>query len=76
MDKPHVYFGLLLTALRNEGWNIPTSDAATATLMADALDIIEPEDNDAETAAGALSSVMHGMADEGQLALDNGSNPV
>lgn len=55
MDKPHVYFSLMLTALRNEGYVIPTSDAATAALLSDALDIISPDSDDAHDTADSLT---------------------
>lgn len=43
MDKPHVYFGLMLNALRMEGHHIPLSDEQAAQMIADALDILDPD---------------------------------
>lgn len=46
MDTPAVYFGLLLTALRNEGRIPPMdelSDEDAAQMIADALDVLDPD---------------------------------
>lgn len=66
MDKPHVYFGLFLTALRNNGLRIYSSDADIAGLISDALDIITPDDDQALIEANLLHGVFLGL----QAALD------
>jgi hypothetical protein len=65
MDKSAVYFGLFLTALRNEGVIAPMLDYGdddVAELIACALDIIDPDDDTAAETAEQLALVLHSMA--------------
>lgn len=56
MEKPHIYFGLFLLALRREGHAIDQPDnAEVAQLIADALDIIQPDDDTNAITAPSLS---------------------
>lgn len=66
--------GLFFTALRNAGVGINMSDRALATLMADALDTIEPESDDALDDAGNIAIEIRALAEAELLADDNGSN--
>jgi hypothetical protein len=68
MDTPAVYFGLLLTALRMEGRIPPItefSDEAAAQMIADALDVLDPDDAEEgeEDAAAAVPSYAAAFAD-------------
>ncbi len=65
-------FGLFLTALRNAGVEIPLSDAEVATLLADALDVIDPDGAYEALTSDTLGIEIRGLAEANLLATDNG----
>lgn len=71
-----IHFGLFLTALRNSRHSIELSDAATAELVAAALDTISPEDGHAHTAAEEIACALDYLQQAELLATDNGLNPA
>lgn len=66
--------GLFFTALRNGGVGINMSDRALANMLADALDTIEPDSDDALDDAGNLAIEIRALVDAELLVDDNGSN--
>jgi hypothetical protein len=61
--------------LRNGGSYIPLSDEATAALIINALEIIEPSDGDADATASNLLCDLEALIEHGSLCRDNGTNP-
>ena len=78
MNTAAEYFGLFLTALRNDGDLDELSDAATARMIEGALSArleLGRYDSQAEGyAAETISLALHYMNEAGELATDNGSN--
>lgn len=62
-------FSQFLDALRDEGHHLPLSDAAAAQMIADALDILDPDDaveeeEDVADAVGYFANSFHSVASD------------
>ena len=79
--KAAEYLGLFFTELRRFDNDFILSDEAAAMLLRDALDLLEPLDDDEQVAAmlsegsRSMAAAFTSMIDESMLACDNGENP-
>lgn len=55
MDRSYIYLRLALAALRMEGHHVPESDADAAQMIADGLEILDPDSGEAADDAEALA---------------------
>ena len=62
MDRSTSLFSELLAQLRGEGHHLPLTDAAAAQLIADALDIIMPDNEPEDEAAPYFANSFAGIA--------------
>lgn len=62
MDRSTSLFSALLAQLRGEGHHLPLTDAAAAQLIADALDIIMPDNEPEDEAAPYFANSFAGIA--------------
>lgn len=75
LDRAAQHFGLFLTSLRNDGISVELSDASAGLLLADALDIVEPDDRIAADTAEAIANALRFMVGVDQIGAHNGHNP-
>lgn len=73
LEKAAQHFGLFLAEVRRAtDGDLTLNDAACATLIADALEVLSPASDAAYVGRVVIRAALHEMHDAGQLATDNG----
>lgn len=60
----HQHLTAFFQSLRDAGHHLPLSDADAAQLIGDALDIVQPDDEDTANAAAYMANSFHMVAED------------